>query len=345
MAKDKLGPEPVLQGSHNSSHFSIQRFQISLPSAFLVTCNSSVAGGLMEELLPQRRADEHLRAEILSSKAKEAAEPNRLDAPATSVASSDARPILSSPNGTFEDKPKFVWNEVNRRFHNIDNVAYVLPNDAGEMNRLQELQYLMRYGMDGDFHAPVRGLLESGAKVLDIGCGPGTWFPDNHFDFVYPRYLEAGFTSDNWTFILGEIKRVTKPGGWVQLVELDFTMRSAGPLLKDLSDALALKNRDLDITIGRRLASLVKQCSDDPKRTMKIDFRSIPVSFGGRIGAMWANQLRTGMVGIQPILGAKYGKMTPEEFKERLEMALEEGAEYQTFTNFYYGYVQVVKRT
>ncbi|OZJ03766.1 hypothetical protein BZG36_03077 [Bifiguratus adelaidae] len=294
----------------------------------------------------------------------------------------------TSPNGSLREKPKFVWNEVNRRFHNEEDSAYVLPNDEGEVTRLQEFHYLTRWGLNGDFHAPVKEKLESGAQVLDIGCGPETWvlematefpeshftgidisaifpetirprncdfleanslkglpFPDNHFDFVYQRYLLGGYTAENWKFVLSEIKRVTKPGGWVELVELDSTVRNAGPLLKDLLDTMisATKAKGLDTTIGEQLSSLLEQCSDDPKPTLQVDYRSIPVGFDGRIGDMWANQMRTGFPGIQPLFETKYGKMTPEEFKQRIENALQEGADHQAYHNFFFGYVQVVK--
>ncbi|OZJ03741.1 hypothetical protein BZG36_03081 [Bifiguratus adelaidae] len=284
-------------------------------------------------------------------------------------------------------KPKFVYNEHNRRYHNEEDTPYVLPNDDDEITRLQEFHYLTRWGLDGDFQAPVKDLLEKGAKVLDIGCGPGTWvlematefpeshftgidispvfpetirpsncefkevnalkglpFPDNHFDFVYERYLELGYTTENWRFVLGEIKRVTKPGGWVQLVEMDGRPRSAGPLFKEMLETsiAALEKRHLDVTIGKNLSSLLEQCSDDSS-TMFVDFRSIPVSHGGRLGDMWAHQIRVGFAGLLALFEPKWGKMTQDEFKTRIDAAVNECVEYKSYINFYFGYIQVVK--
>ena len=95
--------------------------------------------------------------------------------------------------------------------------------------------------------------------------------------------------------------------------------------------------------IGMKLPSLLEQCSDNPKPTMTVDYRSVPANWGGRIGEISANQLRTGWTAIQPAFEFKLGKMTPEEFKERLNETLQECTDYHAYVNFYYGYVQVEK--
>lgn len=57
----------------------------------------------------------------------------------------------------------------------------------------------------------------------------GLPFPDNHFDFVYQRLLIAGLTPANWVAVVAELERVTKPGGWIELVEVDGFGGNNGP--------------------------------------------------------------------------------------------------------------------
>jgi ubiquinone/menaquinone biosynthesis C-methylase UbiE len=64
----------------------------------------------------------------------------------------------------------------------------------------------------------------------------GLPFQDNHFDFVFQRFLMGGLTRNNWTFVLKEIEKVTKPGGWIELVEFSFTPENYGPNLKKSND-------------------------------------------------------------------------------------------------------------
>ncbi|RIB29681.1 S-adenosyl-L-methionine-dependent methyltransferase, partial [Gigaspora rosea] len=63
-----------------------------------------------------------------------------------------------------------------RRYHNTENAVYYLPNDENETDRLHFQHFLIRYIWQNNFSAPVEHILSKpGAKVLDIGCGLGSW--------------------------------------------------------------------------------------------------------------------------------------------------------------------------
>ena len=49
----------------------------------------------------------------------------------------------------------------------------------------------------------------------------GLWFHDGTFDFIHSRELHSGILEDKWVDYLCEVFRLLKPGGWVQLVEMD----------------------------------------------------------------------------------------------------------------------------
>ncbi|CAG8681466.1 20920_t:CDS:2 [Dentiscutata erythropus] len=147
-----------------------------------------------------------------------------------------------------------------RRFHNDANSKYIMPNDDEEVDRLQIQHFLYRNIWNGNYSAPVKELLERGnCKVLDsttyqkstftgidisqifpTGIKPpnltfhtanvlkGLPFPDNHFDFVYMRNLIIAFTEDEWNTVIGELIRVLKPGGWIELMEGNMEFEGEG---------------------------------------------------------------------------------------------------------------------
>ncbi|CAG8474097.1 5886_t:CDS:2 [Paraglomus brasilianum] len=63
-----------------------------------------------------------------------------------------------------------------RRFYVGDNIPYFLPNDEEEIERWHMLHYLTRYTWRSNFSAPVEeSLFVKGTRILDVGCGSGTW--------------------------------------------------------------------------------------------------------------------------------------------------------------------------
>jgi len=59
-------------------------------------------------------------------------------------------------------------------------------------------------------------------------------YEDGAFDLVQQRILALNYKRDEWSFVLKEMLRVTKPGGWVQLVESGVITERASELAKKL---------------------------------------------------------------------------------------------------------------
>ena len=45
----------------------------------------------------------------------------------------------------------------------------------------------------------------------------GLPFQQNHFDFVYLNIVEPRYTKEQWAFIISELIRVAKPGGYIEV--------------------------------------------------------------------------------------------------------------------------------
>ncbi|KAI8638158.1 hypothetical protein BD408DRAFT_394526 [Parasitella parasitica] len=75
----------------------------------------------------------------------------------------------------------------NRRYwkgHGTQN--FMLPCDDDESDRLMTMHYILKATFQGNFTAPVYNMLENSntkTKVLDIGCGSGTWILEMATEF------------------------------------------------------------------------------------------------------------------------------------------------------------------
>ncbi|KAG9294349.1 hypothetical protein G9A89_001854 [Geosiphon pyriformis] len=70
------------------------------------------------------------------------------------------------------------------RFQIFENPIYPVPSMEENMDRLQLLHYTIRYIWQSNFSSPILDQLKfSGGRVLDIGCGNGTWALEIANDF------------------------------------------------------------------------------------------------------------------------------------------------------------------
>ncbi|KAF0504391.1 S-adenosyl-L-methionine-dependent methyltransferase [Gigaspora margarita] len=97
-----------------------------------------------------------------------------------------------------------------RRFHNVENAVYPMPNDDDETDRLHFRHFLTRYIWQSNFSAPIKHILDSQeTKILDVGCGAASWSLD--MATTYPMVDIIGIDisqqppthikPDNFTFI------------------------------------------------------------------------------------------------------------------------------------------------
>ncbi|RHZ88613.1 hypothetical protein Glove_21g376 [Diversispora epigaea] len=67
--------------------------------------------------------------------------------------------------------------------------SYILTDSFDESERIKRKHFVIKYIFEGNFSAPVQDLLTNGCRVLDIGCGPGTWILDTASEFTQSSFI------------------------------------------------------------------------------------------------------------------------------------------------------------
>ncbi|CAG8716290.1 22367_t:CDS:2, partial [Dentiscutata erythropus] len=84
----------------------------------------------------------------------------------------------------------------------------------------QEFPQAEIYGVDIMPQFPTE-IKPSNCHFMECNIKDGLPFEDNEFDYVFMRYLHLVMKEDQWVPLLNDIRRVLKPGGIVESVELD----------------------------------------------------------------------------------------------------------------------------
>lgn len=122
----------------------------------------------------------------------------------------------------------------------------------------------------------------------------GLPFPDQQFNYTHQRLLAAAIPAAKWLGVIHELVRVTRTGGWIELLEIGDTIQQAGPATKRLLGWMADIGKELgfDGDILHHLGDLLTQagCSD-------VEAQDILVPLGmwsGPIGQMMKTDLLHG---------------------------------------------------
>ncbi|KAJ1568572.1 hypothetical protein HK096_006037 [Nowakowskiella sp. JEL0078] len=164
------------------------------------------------------------------------------------------------------------------------------------------------------------------ANILD-----GIPYPDNYFDAVFQRFLIFGIPKNKWDFVIKELKRVTKPNGYIEMVEFDMDFQQTGPIWDIYFSGLnqAMNCRGLDIEIAKHLIERIESSG------LEIDsetIRSIPVGWGGRVGDLYLKNIEMGASSMKPYL-LKTFDIVSSDYENLIENIQLECPEFQTYNN------------
>ncbi|EIE82230.1 hypothetical protein RO3G_06935 [Rhizopus delemar RA 99-880] len=242
-----------------------------------------------------------------------------------------------------------------RKLANQKDVAYILPSDQLEVDRLE-----LNHSLWNLYKSPIHDKLMKGIRVLDIGCGPGWWtlemarlypkskfvgidmanvfitknmpsnvtfkianagtrleFEDQSFDFVFQRFLVMGLTTEQYLGSIHEMKRVLKEGGSIEILELISDYQNRGPFLdKICSWTNKIPNYLLNTGYNH----------------IQIFNYNVPIgSWGGELGKLHFDIQKLALLAVG-VMVTHLTLIKYEEYVHNLEEAFKEFEEYRVYT-------------
>ena len=239
---------------------------------------------------------------------------------------------------------------------------YIFPEHPAEIDRLDVQHYALLAATGAHYAAPVerpRLVLDVGsgtgqwgfdicralpdAEVVGFDLQPGKGgqpanyhflrgnllqglpFAADQFDFVHQRLLTMGIPVSSWASVVDDLVRVTSVGGWVELVEISWSMTPAGPaterfmlLAGQIGRRLGLDTTDIlfrSLDQGLRRAGLTA--------VERREFRLPVGEWGGQVGSLMATDVRAGFMRMCSVFEA-HGLLTDDEGRQLIGTAMAE---------------------
>lgn len=146
-------------------------------------------------------------------------------------------------------------------------------------------------------------------------------FADNSFDFVHQRYLTLAIPADRWPHVISELLRVTRPGGWIELIET--APPEGAPATNQLANwgKQLVARRGIDLAMAQQIGPLLTAGGAAAVTSRAL---TIPVGKpGGRIGSMMVVDYTSALTSVRSPLAA-LGIATAGEFDAVLAQAHQE---------------------
>jgi SAM-dependent methyltransferase len=254
---------------------------------------------------------------------------------------------------------------------------YLFPRQPTEIDRLDVQHYALRRALGADFLAPVSGVdrvLDVGAGNGQWGYDICAKFPQamvvgvdlvsgkpaqpagyhfvranllhdlpfvhDAFDFVHQRLLaSSSIPVSRWPALVADLVRVTRPGGWVELVEVGPWLEPAGPATIRLFELSYRLGRLLGLDM---LGQVFKTLDDHLRSAGLVDVErrevSVPVGeWGGVVGSKMAANVRALFTALAGQFETRLGVPSPE-FIELLQDMQGEQDRFRSSAPFAVGY-------
>ncbi|CDH60164.1 hypothetical protein RO3G_08090 [Lichtheimia corymbifera JMRC:FSU:9682] len=194
-------------------------------------------------------------------------------------------------------------------------------------------------------------------------------FPDGSYDLVHCRFLILSLSSEQYQELVQECWRICKPGGYVELLEMDmrvyYTRPCTGKVMQLFNSQVihAMENKALDPRLARQLNSVVgdlSQPGDSCRLLYHGNYKSLPLGvWGGRLGVMFRDDVRSLFERFRSIVAEKQQQQqhqqqdeyslaaedvnppqhTPDSVLEQLDADMDS---QRAFMNLHYTYAQKV---
>lgn len=196
-------------------------------------------------------------------------------------------------------------------------------------------------------------------KLNALGGLRGT-FGDETFDYIHIRFMCFAFTFEQYSRVIQDCWQLLKPGGHLEIMEMDMLVYSPGPLTEKLNlegkwqsrmyvrypcrrtdrDSVVetARSRKFKPRIARQLPSLIPKDG----KLLAEKYRSLPIGlWGGRLGVMFRDDLFHILALSQQAVNqynVSIGRSVtpPEDFERLLKEASRELEQYHSYSNFHF---------
>ena len=259
----------------------------------------------------------------------------------------------------------------------LEDAPYLLPKDAQEDNRLDYQHHVMHLSIGSHFVAPLpqelTRILDVGtgtgiwaaeiarqypsAQVIGVDIGTNSFktdlptncvlqvgnvleklpFPDQTFDYTHQRFLVAAIPAARWPSVIHELVRVTRPGGWVELLEINNVFQNAGPETKRLAEWITTVSTALGFD-ANAVPSIGRWLKEEGLQRVETQDIVVPLGgWGGRAGTLLKRDLLAGFDAAKAVYCARTN--TPVSvFENLVQMVAAEWEQYHTSYTFHASY-------
>jgi SAM-dependent methyltransferase len=150
-------------------------------------------------------------------------------------------------------------------------------------------------------------------------------FPDATFDYVHQRLLVAAIPLEDWPAVVAELARVTKPGGYVELLETWPRPSHDGPVTDEMWALIRKLERHVGHDIGGTVFNqLPKWLSGAGLDEVHEQVFVTPIGeWGGRVGVMMWRDIEDVYIGLAPVFSKRH-LIKRESLFEKLQVMLRE---------------------
>ncbi|WP_236038860.1 class I SAM-dependent methyltransferase [Ktedonobacter robiniae] len=164
-------------------------------------------------------------------------------------------------------------------------------------------------------------------------------FAPHSFDYVHQRLLVFALPVERWLSEARELVKVTRPGGWVEVTEVDIAFEQMGPASAQLAAwiAEASRRQGIDPSMARRTHTLLEAAG-----FTNIVYRQVPNpigKWGGHIGTMAATGVQAINKAMRPQVLSQLS-ISPAHYDQALAASLEEYDSYKSYSYTFIAYGQ-----
>ncbi|KAK4520973.1 uncharacterized protein ATC70_006857 [Mucor velutinosus] len=169
----------------------------------------------------------------------------------------------------------------------------------------------------------------------DILHPKGLPYPDDYFDYIHMRQVYSCFSEQDWVTVMKEIKRLLKPGGYVELRDIDPMLNNMGPISSKFFARFPLlmkKWHGVNILWARYMYDIINNVGNMVDVHKQVN--TLPFGSSGPIGNMIQNSLRLALKSFRSFFEI-HNSLPGADYDRVIDDIVEETSKYRSYFNYY----------